>query len=53
MGKQPSGALANLLLNPAGILELIEDLPDVMPMLKGKNVLRWEHMKPSVYKEDH
>jgi hypothetical protein len=34
MGKQPSGALSKLLLNPADITEYNEDLPDVLSLAK-------------------
>jgi hypothetical protein len=34
MGKQPLGALSKLLLMPADIPELIEDLPDVLALEK-------------------
>jgi hypothetical protein len=33
-GKQPLGALSKLLLMPADIPELIEDLPDVLTLAK-------------------
>jgi hypothetical protein len=36
MGKQPLGALSKLLLMPAAIPELIEDLPDVLALAKEK-----------------
>jgi hypothetical protein len=36
MGKQPLGALSNLLLKPADIPEVIEDLPDVLTLAKEK-----------------
>jgi hypothetical protein len=36
MGKQPLGALSNLLLMPADIPEFIEDLPDVLALAKKK-----------------
>jgi hypothetical protein len=36
MGKQPLGALSKLLLIPADIKELIEDLPDIIALAKGK-----------------
>jgi hypothetical protein len=41
MGKQPLGALSNLLLMPADIPEFIEDLPDVLTLAK-KNMKRHE-----------
>jgi hypothetical protein len=47
MGKQPSGALSNLLLKPADIPEFIEDLPDVLPLAKGQYIKRWDQTKPS------
>jgi hypothetical protein len=34
MGKQPLGALSKLLLKPADIPDLIEDLPNVLPLAK-------------------
>jgi hypothetical protein len=37
MDKQPLGALSKLLLMPAGIPELTEDLPDVLALAKKKN----------------
>jgi hypothetical protein len=36
MGKQPLGALSKLLLMPADIAEIIEDLPDVLALAKKK-----------------
>jgi hypothetical protein len=36
MGKQPSCALSKLLLKPADIPEFIEDLPDVLTLVKKK-----------------
>jgi hypothetical protein len=36
MGKHPFGALSKLLLKPADIKELIEDMPDIMPLAKKK-----------------
>jgi hypothetical protein len=36
MGKQPLGALSKLLLMPADIPEVIEDLPDVLALAKKK-----------------
>jgi hypothetical protein len=45
MGKQPSGALSKLLLNPADILELIDDLPDVIALAKGQAATRRKQMK--------
>jgi hypothetical protein len=36
MGKQPLGALSNLLLKPADIPKVIEDLPDVLTLAKEK-----------------
>jgi hypothetical protein len=36
IGKQPLGALSNLLLKPANILEYIEDLPNVLTLAKKK-----------------
>jgi hypothetical protein len=38
IGKKPSSALSKLLLKPAGIPEVIEDLPDVLPIAKGMNI---------------
>jgi hypothetical protein len=38
MGKQPSGALSKLLLKPADIPEFIEDLPNMPPLAKGKDM---------------
>jgi hypothetical protein len=37
MGKQPLGALSKLLLKPADIPEIIEDLPDVLTLAKKKS----------------
>jgi hypothetical protein len=34
MGKQPLGALSNILLKPADIPESVEDLPNVLPLAK-------------------
>jgi hypothetical protein len=36
MGKQPSGTLPKLLLKPANLADLIEDLPDVVSTSKGQ-----------------
>jgi hypothetical protein len=44
--KKPSRALSKLLLKPADIPEFIEDLPDVLPPTKEKNVMQREHIKP-------
>jgi hypothetical protein len=52
MGKQPLGALSNLLLMPADIPEFIEDLPNVLPLAKGKNTKKREQIKPSVLYQD-
>jgi hypothetical protein len=38
IGKQPLGALPKLLLKPSDIPEYIEELPDVLPLTKGKNL---------------
>jgi hypothetical protein len=45
IGKQPLGALSKLLLMPADIPEFIEDLPDVLPLAKEKNMKRREQAK--------
>jgi hypothetical protein len=52
MGKQPLGALSNLLLMPADIPEFIEDLPNVLPLAKGKNTKKREQIKPIVLYQD-
>jgi hypothetical protein len=36
MGKKPSDALSKPLLKPADFSELIEDLPNVTPLAKGR-----------------
>jgi hypothetical protein len=38
MDKQPLGALSKILLKPADIPEFIENLPNVLPLAKKKNV---------------
>jgi hypothetical protein len=53
MGRQPSGSLPKLLLKPAAIPEFIEDLPDVLPLAKKKNMKRREQTKPNALDEDH
>jgi hypothetical protein len=52
MGKQPLGALSKLLPMPADIPEFIEDLPDVLPLAKKKNMKRREQTKPKALDED-
>jgi hypothetical protein len=52
MEKQPSGALSNLLLKPADISELIEDLPDVIPRAKDKTATRRMQIKSSTNDEE-
>jgi hypothetical protein len=52
MDKKPLAALSNLLLMPADIPELIEDLPDVLALAKGKNTKKREQIKPSVLDQD-
>jgi hypothetical protein len=47
MCKQPLGALSKLLLMPAAIPELIEDLPNMKPLAKKKNMKRREQTKPN------
>jgi hypothetical protein len=50
--KQPSGALSKLLLKPADIpLELIEDLPNVISVAKGKKAKLREKMKSRTHEE--
>jgi hypothetical protein len=46
------GALSKLLLNPADIPELIEDLPNVLTLAKKKNMKRREQTKPSALDQD-
>jgi hypothetical protein len=52
IGKQPLGALPKLLLMPADIQELNEDLPDVLPLAKKKDMKRREQTKPNALDED-
>jgi hypothetical protein len=52
MGKQPLGALSKLLLMPADIPEFIEDLPNVLPLVKKKNMKRREQTKRNELDED-
>jgi hypothetical protein len=52
MGKQPLGALLKLLLMPAVIPEFIEDLPNVLPLAKNKNMKRREQTKPNALDKD-
>jgi hypothetical protein len=52
MGNQPSCALSKLLLNPADIPEFIEDLPDMLPLAKKKNMKRREQSKSNALDED-
>jgi hypothetical protein len=52
MGKQPSGALSKLLLKPADIPEFIEDLPNMPPLAKGKDMKLREQTKPNALDED-
>jgi hypothetical protein len=52
MGKQPLGALSKLLLNLVYIPEFIENLPDVLPLAKGKNMKRREQTKQNALDED-
>jgi hypothetical protein len=52
ISKQPSGALSKLLLKPADILlELIEDLPNVISVAKGKKAKLREKMKSRTHDE--
>jgi hypothetical protein len=45
MGKQPLGALSKILLMPADIPELLEDLSDVLALAKEKKMKRREQAK--------
>jgi hypothetical protein len=47
MARQPLGALSKLLLKPADIPEIIEDLPDLLPLAKKYNMKRREQTKPN------
>jgi hypothetical protein len=53
MNKQPSGALSKVLLKPADIPELIEDLPDVIPLANGKKATRRKQLRSSVHNEGY
>jgi hypothetical protein len=53
IGKQYSGALSKHILKPADITELVEGLPDVIPVTKGKNVTRRKQMKSSTHDEEY
>jgi hypothetical protein len=44
MGKQPLSALSKILLMPADIPELIEDLPNVLTLAKNQNMKRREQL---------
>jgi hypothetical protein len=50
MGKQLSSALSKLLLKPADIPGLIEDLPDEISVATGKKMRRRKQMKSSATK---
>jgi hypothetical protein len=51
MGKQHLGALSKLLLMPADIPEFIEDLLNVPPLAKRKDMKRREQTKPNALDE--
>jgi hypothetical protein len=51
IGKQNLGALSKLLLKPADIPELIEDLSDAIPVPKGKKATRRKQIKSSANDE--
>jgi hypothetical protein len=51
MGKQPLGVLVKLLLKPADIPELIEDLPNGLTLAKKNNKKRREQTKPNALDE--
>jgi hypothetical protein len=52
LGKHPSCAQSKLILKPADILELFEDLLDVAPLAKGKKATRRKQMKSSAHGEE-
>jgi hypothetical protein len=52
MKKKSLGALSKLLLMHADILEFIEDLSNVLPLAKNKNMKRREQTKPNALAED-
>jgi hypothetical protein len=51
MDKQPLGALSKLLLKPADIPEVFEDLPNGLTLAKKKNMKRREQTNPNALDE--
>jgi hypothetical protein len=52
ISKKSLGALSNLLLMPADIPEFIEDLLDVLPLAKRRNMKHRKQTKPNALDED-
>jgi hypothetical protein len=52
MGKQPLSALSKLLLMPADVPDCIEDLPDMLPLAKEKDMKRREQTNPNALDEN-
>jgi hypothetical protein len=53
MGRKPSGALSKLLLQPAKISMLIEDLPDSILVAKETKATRRKRMKSRAYGKEY